>query len=43
MTGESDRPFDWIAALAFGAGAAVIVPSLIVLLISIVSVLLSLF
>ena len=37
-----DRPFDWVAALALASGAAVMVPSMIVLAISVVAVLLSL-
>lgn len=28
MKFSSDRPFDWIAALALASGAAVIIPSL---------------
>jgi hypothetical protein len=28
VTEASDRPFDWVAALAFASGAAVIIPSL---------------
>ncbi len=28
MTKSGDRPFDWVAALAFISGAAVIIPSL---------------
>jgi hypothetical protein len=28
VTDASDRPFDWVAALAFVSGAAVMIPSL---------------
>jgi hypothetical protein len=28
MTHSGDRPFDWVAALAFISGAAVIIPAL---------------
>jgi hypothetical protein len=28
MTKSGDRPFDWVAALAFISGAAVVIPAL---------------
>lgn len=39
MTEASDRPFDWVAALAFASGAAVMVPSLAALAAAILAVL----
>lgn len=39
MPHAGDRPFDWVAALAFASGVAVIVPSLAVLAISLIAVL----
>lgn len=38
MTKSADKPFDWVAALAFFSGAAVMVPSLAVLAISLLAV-----
>lgn len=38
MTRIVDRPFDWVAALAFASGAAVMIPSLAVLGITLVTV-----
>lgn len=38
MTGTADRKFDWVAALALASGAVVMVPSLIVLAISLLAV-----
>ena len=29
MNNQADREFDWVAALAFGLGTAVIVPSMV--------------
>ena len=43
MTETQNRSFDWIVALAFLCGAAVIVPSLIVLAVSLVTAGLHLF
>jgi hypothetical protein len=43
MRQASDRKFDWIAALAFASGAAVMLPSLTVLTITVVVVLITLF
>lgn len=37
-----DRPFDWVAGLAVGAGAAVMVPSLAALVITLAAVVLAL-
>src|SRR5690606_26144305 len=38
MMGEiSDRKFDWVAALAFASGAAVIVPSLIAMAVALIA------
>lgn len=34
MRATSDRPFDWVAALALGSGAAVIIPSLLALVVA---------
>lgn len=39
MKRGSDRPFDWVAALAVASGAAVMVPSLAALMVAILSVL----
>lgn len=36
MKTSSDKPFDWIAALALASGAAVIVPSLAALVAALV-------
>jgi hypothetical protein len=38
-TSPGDRPFDWVAALALVSGVAVIVPGMIALLISVLTVL----
>jgi hypothetical protein len=38
VTGYADRPFDWVAAVAFASGAAVIVVSLIALATALVAV-----
>ena len=38
MSEGADRPFDWVAALAVISGAAVIVPSLVALATSLVTV-----
>ncbi|WP_267905140.1 hypothetical protein [Aquamicrobium zhengzhouense] len=38
MTRFVDRPFDWVAALALASGAAVIVPSMIVLVLTLLAV-----
>ena len=38
MTKTADRPFDWVAALAFISGAAVMVPSLAALAVSLLAV-----
>jgi hypothetical protein len=38
-----DRPFDWVAALALGSGAAVMIPSMIALAIAVLAVLLAIF
>lgn len=43
MTRFVDRPFDWVAALAFASGAAVMVPSMVVLAITVLTTLLLLF
>lgn len=37
MHQQSDRKFDWVAALAFGLGTAVMVPSLAALAIAVVA------
>lgn len=39
MTQASDRPFDWVAALAFASGAAVMIPSLAALAVALLAVL----
>jgi hypothetical protein len=38
MSERSDRPFDWVAALALGSGGAVLLPSLAALAIAIIAV-----
>ena len=44
MTREhTDRKFDWVAALAFGSGVAVMIPSMIAVAIASVAVLALLF
>jgi hypothetical protein len=42
VTQASDRPFDWVAALAFASGAAVIVPSMAALAVALLAVLMAL-
>jgi hypothetical protein len=42
MSQAGDRPFDWVAALAFVSGAAVIIPSLVALGASLLAVALAL-
>ena len=42
MTRSADRPFDWIAGLAFGLGAAVIIPSMAALAVALLAVALAL-
>jgi hypothetical protein len=37
-----DRPFDWVAALALVAGVAVVLPGMLALLISVLTVLIKL-
>jgi hypothetical protein len=37
MEKTTDRRFDWVAALAFGAGAAVMLPSLAALIVTLVT------
>lgn len=39
MREHTDRKFDWVAALAFGSGVAVLVPSMIALAVAVVAVL----
>lgn len=43
MTRIVDRPFDWVAKLAFASATAVIVPSMIALAVALVAVLLAIF
>jgi len=43
MYEHSDRKFDWVAALAFGSGAAVMVPSMAALAVTLIAVLTALF
>ena len=43
MTRIVDRPFDWVAALAFASGAAVMLPSMIALGIALIAALAELF
>jgi hypothetical protein len=43
MREHSDRKFDWVAALAFGSGVAVMIPSMIAVAIASVAVLALLF
>ncbi len=38
MGETSDRKFDWVAGLALGSGAAVIVPSLVAVAIAVIAV-----
>jgi len=38
-----DRKFDWVAALAFASGAAVMVPSLAVLAVTLIAVIAAVF
>ena len=42
VTQASDRPFDWVAALAFASGAAVMVPSMAALAAALLAVLMAL-
>ena len=35
MREHTDRKFDWVAALAFGSGAAVMIPSMIALAVAV--------
>jgi hypothetical protein len=37
MTKSTDRPFDWVAALAVASGAAVMIPSLAALIVNVLS------
>jgi len=39
MRRHTDRKFDWVAALAFGSAAAVMIPSMIALAVAVVAVL----
>ena len=43
MTQSADRSFDWVAALAFLSGAAVIVPAMTALAVSLFAVAAALF
>ena len=43
VTRTADRPFDWVAALAVASGAAVMIPSLLVLGVNVLAVLAELF
>jgi hypothetical protein len=43
MHEQTDRKFDWVAALAFGSGAAVMIPSMIALVVALGGVLLAVF
>ena len=43
MTHGGDRPFDWVAALAVLSGAAVMVPSLLALLATLLGIAAALF
>ncbi|MEX4010348.1 hypothetical protein [Neoaquamicrobium sediminum] len=43
MSEHTDRKFDWVAALAFGSGVAVMIPSMIALAVSVMAVLVLLF
>ena len=43
MTRSADRPFDWIAALAVFSGAAVMIPALAVLVITLLAVAMAIF
>jgi hypothetical protein len=38
MSGAGDRSFDWVAALAVVSGAAVIIPSVLALAVSLLAV-----
>jgi hypothetical protein len=38
----TDRPFDWVAALASAAGAAVMIPSLAALVVTVIAIILRL-
>ncbi|WP_255663506.1 hypothetical protein [Nitratireductor sp. B36] len=43
MREHTGRKFDWVAALAFGSGAAVMIPSMIALAVSLMAVFVLLF
>lgn len=43
MRRHTDRKFDWVAALAFGSGAAVMIPSMIAVAVALMAVLVLLF
>ncbi|WP_385930734.1 hypothetical protein [Tianweitania sediminis] len=43
MREASDRPFDWVAALALASGAVVMVPSLAALAVALIAVLAAVF
>ena len=43
VTETSDRPFDWVAALAFASGAVVVITSLLAMTLALVAVAASLF
>ena len=43
MKEASDRPFDWVAALAMASGAVVMVPSLAALAVALIAVVFAIF
>lgn len=43
MKEASDRPFDWVAALAFASGAAVMIPSLAALAVALIGIVIAAF
>lgn len=43
MHERSDRKFDWVAALAFGSGAAVMLPSMAALALAVAAVIAAIF
>lgn len=43
MPEQFDREFDWVAALAFGSGVVVVLPSMTALLVALGAVLVSMF
>ncbi len=43
MRGHTDRKFDWVAALAFGSGVAVMIPSMTAVAVASIAVLALLF